>query len=77
LLTANIESSTALERCRAFLPVLRAARPVADRPLRTVLRPARRGNVRLEAEPGTRTVHCYPTRARSGKHHELAHELHT
>lgn len=48
-----------LERCRTFLPALRAAAPVDDRPIRTGLRPARHGNVRLEVEPGTSIVHCY------------------
>ena len=44
-------------RCEEFLPVLRRARLYAERPVRTGLRPARPGNVRLEREPGTRIVH--------------------
>ena len=48
-----------LARCVGFLPSL-AGRPLdqAD-PLRVGLRPYRAGNVRLEAEPGTRIVHNY------------------
>ena len=48
-----------LERCRAFLPVLHRARPITEQPVRTGLRPARHGNVRLELESGTSIVHCY------------------
>jgi D-amino-acid oxidase len=55
----DLEVSSMVERCRSFLPVLSKARLVSDGPVRAGLRPARHGNIRLEAEPGTRTVHCY------------------
>ncbi|MFI1865372.1 FAD-dependent oxidoreductase [Streptomyces jumonjinensis] len=47
-----------VERCGDFLPELRAAAPAAD-PVRVGVRPARKGGVRVEAEPGTRIVHNY------------------
>jgi D-amino-acid oxidase len=46
-------------RCLEFLPVLRNAAIDAAEPVRVGLRPFRRRNVRLEAEPGTRVVHNY------------------
>jgi D-amino-acid oxidase len=46
-------------RCVEFLPALRAAEVDAAEPVRVGLRPFRRGNVRLEVEPGTRVVHNY------------------
>jgi D-amino-acid oxidase len=46
-------------RCVAFLPALQDAEIDAAEPVRVGLRPVRRQNVRLEAEPGTRIVHNY------------------
>jgi D-amino-acid oxidase len=48
-----------LTRCREFLPVLESAEIDAGEPVRVGLRPFRRGNVRLELEPGTRIIHNY------------------
>jgi D-amino-acid oxidase len=48
-----------LARCRYFLPILESAEIDADEPVRVGLRPFRKGNVRLEAEPGTRIIHNY------------------
>jgi D-amino-acid oxidase len=48
-----------LARCREFLPVLESAEIDAGEPVRVGLRPFRRGNVRLELEPGTRIIHNY------------------
>ncbi|WTX00230.1 FAD-binding oxidoreductase [Streptomycetaceae bacterium NBC_01309] len=47
-----------VERCQAFLPALRTIVPTV-RPIRVGLRPARKANVRLEADPDTRIVHNY------------------
>jgi D-amino-acid oxidase len=47
------------ERCLDFLPALKGAQIDATEPVRAGLRPARRQNVRLEHEPGTRIVHNY------------------
>jgi D-amino-acid oxidase len=46
-------------RCLEFLPILRNGELDAAEPVRVGLRPFRRQNVRLEAEPGTRIVHNY------------------
>lgn len=46
-------------RCLEFLPALRGAELDAAEPVRVGLRPARPGNVRLEAEAGIRVVHNY------------------
>jgi D-amino-acid oxidase len=46
-------------RCLEFLPALRNAEIDAAEPVRVGLRPFRQGNVRLEAETGTRIVHNY------------------
>jgi D-amino-acid oxidase len=46
-------------RCLDFLPALEGAQIDAAEPVRTGLRPARRQNVRLEHEAGTRIVHNY------------------
>jgi D-amino-acid oxidase len=46
-------------RCLNFMPALRAAEVDAAEPVRVGLRPARRQNVRLEPETGTRIVHNY------------------
>ena len=46
-------------RCLDFLPVLAGAAIDAAEPVRAGLRPARRQNVRLEHEAGTRIVHNY------------------
>lgn len=48
-----------LRRCRDFLPALAGAELDPDEPLRVGLRPFRRGNVRLEREPGTCVIHNY------------------
>jgi D-amino-acid oxidase len=48
-----------LARCRVLLPVLESAEIDAGDPVRVGLRPFRRGNVRLELEPGTRIIHNY------------------
>ncbi len=48
-----------LRRCQDFLPALRDAELDEIDPVRVGLRPFRSGNVRLEAEPGTRIVHNY------------------
>jgi D-amino-acid oxidase len=48
-----------LARCRDFLPVLESAEIDADEPVRVGLRPFRKGNVRLDLEPGTRIIHNY------------------
>jgi D-amino-acid oxidase len=48
-----------LARCRDFLPVLESAEIDAGEPVRVGLRPFRKGNVRLELEPGTRIIHNY------------------
>jgi D-amino-acid oxidase len=48
-----------LDRCIAFMPVLTHAEIDAAEPVRTGLRPFRRKNVRVEHEPGTRTIHNY------------------
>jgi len=48
-----------LARCREFLPILESAEIDAGEPVRVGLRPFRKGNVRLEAEPGTRIIHNY------------------
>jgi D-amino-acid oxidase len=48
-----------MARCQKFLPVLQAAQIDADQPVRVGLRPFRKGNVRLEIEPGTRIIHNY------------------
>jgi D-amino-acid oxidase len=47
------------ERCVEFLPVLRNAAIDPAEPVRAGLRPFRQGNVRLEAVPGTATLHNY------------------
>ncbi|AVH61431.1 MULTISPECIES: FAD-dependent oxidoreductase [Streptomyces] len=47
-----------VRRCSEFLPMLRDAIPLPD-PVRVGVRPARKGNVRLETEFGTRIVHNY------------------
>jgi D-amino-acid oxidase len=46
-------------RSLEFLPALRTAQVDAAEPVRAGLRPARRQNVRLEPEAGTRIVHNY------------------
>ena len=48
-----------LARCRDFLPVLESAEIDAGEPVRVGLRPFRKGNVRLDLEPGTRIIHNY------------------
>jgi D-amino-acid oxidase len=48
-----------MARCNEFLPVLASAQIDADDPVRVGLRPFRKGNVRLEAEAGTRIIHNY------------------
>jgi D-amino-acid oxidase len=48
-----------MARCREFLPVLESAQVDADEPVRVGLRPFRKGNVRLDVEPGTRIIHNY------------------
>ena len=48
-----------LARCAGFMPALAGLRLDRADPLRVGLRPYRAGNVRLEAEPGTRIVHNY------------------
>jgi D-amino-acid oxidase len=48
-----------LARSREFLPVLESAEIDAGEPVRVGLRPFRKGNVRLELEPGTRIIHNY------------------
>ena len=48
-----------LARCVGFLPSLAGLSLDRADPLRVGLRPYRAGNVRLEAEPGTRIVHNY------------------
>jgi D-amino-acid oxidase len=48
-----------LDRCIAFMPALAHAEIDAAEPVRTGLRPFRRRNVRVEHEPGTRTIHNY------------------
>src|SRR5207302_4177412 len=48
-----------LARCRDFLPALESAEIDADEPVRVGLRPFRKGNVRLDLEPGTRIIHNY------------------
>jgi D-amino-acid oxidase len=48
-----------MARCKEFLPVLESAQIDADDPVRVGLRPFRSGNVRLEAEAGTRIIHNY------------------
>ncbi len=47
------------ERCVEFLPSLRELESDAAEPVRVGLRPFRSKNVRLEQEPGTRTIHNY------------------
>ena len=46
-------------RCVDFLPILAAAELDDAEPVRVGLRPFRKRSVRLEHEPGTRTVHNY------------------
>jgi D-amino-acid oxidase len=46
-------------RCLEFLPALEGAQIDAAEPVRAGLRPARRQNVRLEREAGTRIVHNF------------------
>jgi D-amino-acid oxidase len=46
-----------LTRCQNFLPALRQATLVAEPTVRVGLRPARTNGVRLDHQPGTRTVH--------------------
>jgi D-amino-acid oxidase len=48
-----------MARCQEFLPVLRSAEIDTEDPVRVGLRPFRKGNVRLEIEPGTRIIHNY------------------
>jgi D-amino-acid oxidase len=48
-----------LARCADFMPALAGLRLDRADPLRVGLRPYRAGNVRLEAEPGTRIMHNY------------------
>jgi D-amino-acid oxidase len=48
-----------LARCRDFLPILASAEIDAGEPVRVGLRPFRKGNVRLELEPGTHIIHNY------------------
>jgi D-amino-acid oxidase len=48
-----------LERCIEFLPALRNAEIDRAEPVRVGLRPFRRQNVRLEAEPDARIIHNY------------------
>jgi D-amino-acid oxidase len=48
-----------LARCRDFLPILESAEIDAGEPVRVGLRPFRKGNVRLELEPGTHIIHNY------------------
>lgn len=48
-----------MERCMDFLPALRGAHLDAVDPVRVGLRPFREGGIRLEIQPGTRTVHNY------------------
>jgi D-amino-acid oxidase len=48
-----------MARCREFLPALESAEIDADEPVRVGLRPFRKGNVRLDVEPGTRIIHNY------------------
>jgi D-amino-acid oxidase len=56
----NYEPIRAMHRrCLDFLPVLRRAEIDAAEPVRVGLRPFRRGDVRLQREPGERVVHNY------------------
>jgi D-amino-acid oxidase len=48
-----------LDRCIAFMPALAHAEIDAAEPVRTGLRPFRRRNVRVDHQPGTRTLHNY------------------
>jgi D-amino-acid oxidase len=49
-----------LERCIRFLPRLKAAAIDPSEPVRAGLRPARRGSIRVEADPRDPTIfHCY------------------
>ena len=47
------------ERCLEFMPILKQAELDPERPVRVGLRPARKKNVRLEAEAGTSIIHNY------------------
>lgn len=48
-----------VERCVEFLPALRDAKIDDAQPIRVGLRPFRPRSVRVEHEPGTRTIHDY------------------
>lgn len=47
------------ERCKEFYPALRQAELDLSEPVRVGLRPFRKGNVRLEWEPGRSIIHNY------------------
>lgn len=47
-----------VQRCIDFLPILGSAVPVTE-PVHVGLRPARKGNARVEIEEGTRIIHNY------------------